>query len=125
MGNDLALDCLVPPSDPPALVQFYKDGEALSGVEEEEEEGEDRGGGRLEVLNGGETLLVRDVGRGDAGKYTCGATNQITSQTRRAPGKIFRIWLSFGIFSCYCCCFCCCFFNCYCCCCGSCHMRFI
>ncbi len=101
MGNDLALDCLVPPSDPPALVQFYKDGEALSGVgeEEEEEEEEDRGGGgRLEMLNGGETLLVRDVGRDDAGKYTCGATNHITSQTRRAPGKIFRVWLSI---SCY------------------------
>ena len=98
MGNDLALDCLVPPSDPPALVQFYKDGEALSGVGEEEEEEGRGGGGRLEVLNGGETLLVRDVGRGDAGKYTCGATNHITSQTRRAPGKIFRIWLSISFY---------------------------
>lgn len=39
-----------------------------------------------QVLNG-ETLLLTDIAPGDAGRYTCGATNHITSQSRMAPGQ--------------------------------------
>ncbi len=41
---------------------------------------------KYELLNG-ETLLVREANSEDAGKYSCGATNHITSQTSKAPGN--------------------------------------
>ena len=77
VGNDVAIDCKVPKSQPPALLQFYKDDKLVS----------DLSLANVTVLNHGETLLLTGVSPDHAGRYTCGATNHITSQSRMAPGK--------------------------------------
>lgn len=71
----MVIDCNTPFSNPPAFVQFYKDGRLLLGDGEEEGGGE----GNAEILNG-ETLLIYDVQPENAGNYTCSASNHITNQ---------------------------------------------
>ncbi len=68
-GNDVVMDCLPPDSNPPAFVQFYKDG-LMVGADSS-----------YEVLNG-ETLLIKNVGKIHEGMYGCSATNHISGQKK-------------------------------------------
>ena len=72
VSNDVAIDCNVPESNPPAFVQFYKDGVRV------DTSGDD---GNARLLNG-DTLLLSDVSQENAGRYTCSAYNHITNQRR-------------------------------------------
>lgn len=75
-GNDVVIECAqAPESNPPAFIQFYKDGRPLeSSMPNESEQ-------NWELLQG-ETLLIYNVNDHNAGQYSCSAFNHITNEKK-------------------------------------------
>ncbi|XP_050539272.1 interference hedgehog-like [Daktulosphaira vitifoliae] len=69
-GNTISLNCGKPiQSDPPALIQYYKNGEPLS---------------RTPVSTAG-SILLKNVKAEQSGVYTCSATNNIVAREVKSP----------------------------------------
>ncbi|XP_021913765.1 interference hedgehog-like isoform X2 [Zootermopsis nevadensis] len=68
-GNTVALHCGTPYSNPPALVQYYRNNEKL------------QVSANMEFLASMGTLILQNVTSQDTGSYHCAATNYITGQT--------------------------------------------
>ncbi|KAI4497803.1 hypothetical protein M0802_007129 [Mischocyttarus mexicanus] len=68
VGNTVPITCPVPYSVPEAIVQFYKNGELMEGVE----------------LINGRTIAIENAKSSDTAYYYCTANNYITSQTSKS-----------------------------------------
>ncbi|XP_067011559.2 interference hedgehog isoform X2 [Anabrus simplex] len=68
-GNTVAIHCEAPYSSPPALLQYYRNGEKVT----------------VPVLETTGTLILQNVTAQDAGKYQCKATNYLTGQSVMSP----------------------------------------
>lgn len=74
-GNTVTLNCGKPiQSDPPALIQYYKNGQALP---------------RTTPVSSDGSVLLRNIQSEHAGHYTCLATNNIVSQVVKSPMSIY------------------------------------
>lgn len=74
VGSTISLNCGKPvQSDPPALIQYYKNGEPLS---------------RTPVSTAG-SILLKNVKVEQSGVYTCSATNNIVAQEVKSPMSVF------------------------------------
>jgi len=75
-GNTIALNCGKPiQSDPPALIQYYKNGQALLPW-------------TTPVSSAG-SVLLKNIQSDHAGHYTCSATNNIVSRVVISPMSIY------------------------------------
>ncbi|XP_043190653.1 interference hedgehog-like [Amphibalanus amphitrite] len=72
-GGIVSIPCPPPTSDPPAIVQFFRDGQPVTNR-----------GDSITVLPGGR-LHLSDVSVAQAGTYSCAATNHLTGETVTAP----------------------------------------
>lgn len=74
-GNTVTLNCGKPmQSDPPALIQYYKNNEALP---------------RTTPVSSDGSLLLKNVQSENIGHYTCSATNNIVYQVIKSPMSIY------------------------------------
>lgn len=74
-GNTVALNCGKPiQSDPPALIQYYKNGHALP---------------RATPVSTAGSVLLKNIQTEHAGHYTCSATNNIVSQVVKSPMSMY------------------------------------
>lgn len=74
-GNTVALNCGKPiQSDPPALIQYYKNDQALP---------------RTTPVSSDGSVLLKNIQSEHAGHYTCSATNTIVSQVVKSPMSIY------------------------------------
>lgn len=73
-GNTVALNCGKPiQSDPPALIQYYKNSQALP---------------RTTPVSTAGSVLLKNIQTEHSGHYTCSATNNIVSQVVDSPMSI-------------------------------------
>ncbi|KAJ9596466.1 hypothetical protein L9F63_012505, partial [Diploptera punctata] len=75
-GNTVALHCGTPRSNPPASLQYFKNGRKLAVP------------AAVELLASTGTLVLQNVTTQDSGSYHCAATNYITGQTVTSMFKI-------------------------------------
>lgn len=74
-GNTVALNCGKPiQSDPPALIQYYKNDQALP---------------RTTPVSSAGSVLLKNINSEHSGRYTCSATNNILSQVVKSPMSIY------------------------------------
>lgn len=74
-GNTISLNCGKPTqSDPPALIQYYKNSQALP---------------RTIPVSSSGSVLLKNVQSEHTGHYTCSATNNIVSQIVKSPMSIY------------------------------------
>lgn len=67
LGNNLLLPCNRPNSDPPALIQWYKDGETVNST-------------AVGMMINYEHLMLLNISYESAGKYYCQASNHLTGE---------------------------------------------
>ena len=72
VGNNVILPCSPPPSVPPPLVQWYKDGAAVVMTD------------RVSLVSQ-KHLLLEDISVEQAGLYTCHASNHLTRKSVASP----------------------------------------
>lgn len=74
-GNTVALNCGKPiQSNPPALIQYYKNDQALP---------------RTTPMSSAGSVLLKNIQSDHTGHYTCSATNNIVSQVIKSPMSIY------------------------------------
>lgn len=74
-GNTVALNCGKPiQSDPLALIQYYKNDQALP---------------RTTPVSSAGSVLLKNIQSENSGHYTCSATNNIVSQVVKSPMSIY------------------------------------
>ena len=78
LGQSAVIMCAPPNSVPPAVVQWLKDSSPITDS-------------RFTVSSNG-SLLISSVQSGDAGQYTCTATNQHLSVTRTSSPAQFQVF---------------------------------
>jgi len=71
-GNDVMLACNPPESQPPAIIQWYKDDKLLNYTD------------NIQLINLKHLLLI-DVNSTDAGLFTCQASNHLTREVTKHP----------------------------------------
>lgn len=67
LGNNLLLPCERPESDPPAIIQWYKDGETLNTT-------------AVGMMINHQHLMLLNISYESAGKYYCQASNHLTGE---------------------------------------------
>ncbi|XP_034231734.1 interference hedgehog-like isoform X2 [Thrips palmi] len=73
-GNTILIHCQSPSSNPPAVLQYFKDGRNLPES--------------VQVISSTGTLVLPNVSDKDEGTYTCSASNYITGNTITSHQKI-------------------------------------
>lgn len=73
-GNTVALNCGKPQSNPPALIQYYKNSQPLL---------------RTTPVSSDGSVLLKNIQSEHSGHYTCSATNNILSQVVKSPMSIY------------------------------------
>lgn len=74
-GNTVALNCGKPvQSDPPALIQYYENDQALP---------------RTTPVSSAGSVLLKNIQSEHSGHYTCSATNNIVSQVVKSPMSVY------------------------------------
>lgn len=74
-GNTVSLNCGQPvQSDPPALIQYYKNEQALP---------------RTATVSSAGSVLLKNIQSENTGHYSCSATNNIVSQVVKSPMSVY------------------------------------
>ncbi|KAE8738964.1 hypothetical protein FOCC_FOCC015542 [Frankliniella occidentalis] len=74
-GNTVLIHCQSPSSNPPAVLQYFKDEKNLPAAS-------------VQVISSTGSLVLPNVSEKDEGVYTCSASNYITGNTRTSHQKI-------------------------------------